>query len=655
MIELWQRNISALKKMDPGLAERLSTVAPHPAVQWQTTRQDELLTASVGIEGEEAQVSLASRYRPLEEARRLADTAELKQHAVLVVMGLGLGYHVAELAGRAKGKALLVVYEPDERWLRALLEKVDCTRWLAADHVALLCGEVDSAAMTRRLQAAVAMVSQGVQFITHPPTRRLHGERLARFGEQMTHFVAFCRTNIATTFVNAPATCRNLAHNLAQYAAGPIVGDLRDRAKGCPALLIAAGPSLARNIDQLVDPDLRRRIVIITAQTMLKPLLARGIRPHYVTALDYHEISRRFYEDLPPLDDVTLVAEPKANKAIIDQYPGPVRMVASRFLDVLLGPVARPVGELTAGSTVAHLSFYLAQYLGCDPIIFVGQDLGFSDGLYYCPGTAIHQVWANELSTFNTLEMMEWRRIVRHRIHLQKMDDIHGRPIYTDEQMVTYLRQFERDFAEAPQTIIDATEGGLPKQHTQRMALCDALAQHATRELPEMSPAGRTLDPARLRNTADHLRHRIAEVRKLGRHSRQTLPLLQRMLDSQHDRKKMRRLFEQVERHREQVDQLKDAFMIVNDLNQVGAFNRIRRDRDISLADEKDELERQRRQLERDIENVRWLADACDEALDIFEEAQRRINLHFDADGTPVPGNTIAEAMIRANAMAERS
>jgi hypothetical protein len=127
------------------------------------------------------------------------------------------------------------------------------------------------------------------------------------------------------------------------------------------------------------------------------------------------------------------------------------------------------------------------------------------------------------------------------------------------------------------------------------------------------------------------------------------------MLDSQHDRKKMRRLFEQVERHREQVDQLKDAFMIVNDLNQVGAFNRIRRDRDISLADEKDELERQRRQLERDIENVRWLADACDEALDIFEEAQRRINLHFDADGTPVPGNTIAEAMIRANAMAERS
>ena len=54
------------------------------------------------------------------------------------------------------------------------------------------------------------------------------------------------------------------------------------------------------------------------------------------------------------------------------------------------------------------------------------MDLGFSDGLYYFPGTAIHDVWAPELGPFNTLEMMEWRRIVRHRNHLKKLDDIRG-------------------------------------------------------------------------------------------------------------------------------------------------------------------------------------------------------------------------------------
>src|SRR5690606_40495396 len=115
---------------------------------------------------------------------------------------------------------------------------------------------------------------------------------------------------------------------------------------------------------------------------------------------------------------------------------------------------------IAQGATVAHLSFYLAQHLGCDPIVLIGQDLGFSDGLYYAPGTAIHQVWAAELSPFNTVEMMEWQRIVRHKGHLQRMTDVNGAPIFSDEQMLTYLKQIEKGFAAAKergQTVMDAT------------------------------------------------------------------------------------------------------------------------------------------------------------------------------------------------------
>ena len=67
------------------------------------------------------------------------------------------------------------------------------------------------------------------------------------------------------------------------------------------------------------------------------------------------------------------------------------------------------------GATVAHLSVSLAEFLGCATVVLVGQDLGFTDGLYYCPGTAVHRVWDAELSPWNTLEMMEWQRIARMR------------------------------------------------------------------------------------------------------------------------------------------------------------------------------------------------------------------------------------------------
>jgi len=66
------------------------------------------------------------------------------------------------------------------------------------------------------------------------------------------------------------------------------------------------------------------------------------------------------------------------------------------------------MGQLPAGATVAHLAYYLGRYLGCDPVVLVGQDLGFTDGQYYAAGAAIHDVWAPELNEFNTLETMEW-------------------------------------------------------------------------------------------------------------------------------------------------------------------------------------------------------------------------------------------------------
>ncbi len=629
MTQWCESNLSALAAVNESLAEQLHDTPPHDGVTWSESRESGILTATLNHKldaGGARSITLASKYSPTKEAARLAGNADPDRHAVIVVLGLGTSHHVAELAQRVVGNGLLVVYEPDASLVRSVLEQVDCRAWLGSPRVALFVGEVEPAELIARLESQVALVSQGVQFIAHPPTRQIHADRLNAFSDAMTQFVSFCRTNIATTLVNASRTCENQAQNLPQYTAGATVAELESITQGYPAIIVSAGPSLARNVHLLTQPGVRNRVVIIAVQTVLKPLLARGVKPHFVTALDYHEISKRFYEGLPPLDDVTLVAEAKAHRAILDAYPGPVRVCESRFLDTLLGDQARPVGHLKSGSTVAHLSLYLAQYLGCDPIIFIGQDLGFSDGLYYCPGTAIHEVWADELSPMNTLEMMEWKRIARHKSHLQKIDDIHGKTIFTDEQMLTYLKQFEKDFADAPQQIIDATEGGAPKRNTQRMTLADALAKHATRNRPSLPLPSRELDVDRLHQTKKLLAQRIEQIQRLADLSRQTMPILRDMQKHQQDEVKMQRLFTKLNRNRAQVATLTEAFDLVNDLNQVGAFNRIRADRAIRVTDNTDEYERQRRQLERDRQNLEWLISGCEETLRIFAESVRRID-----------------------------
>src|SRR5262249_54127809 len=161
--------------------------------------------------------------------------------------------------------------------------------------------------------------------------------------------------------------------------------------------------------------------VICSVQTTFKMLLDRGIEPDFVTSLDFHELSRRFFEGIPATCRTHLVAEPKANWHVIDAYHGPTSFLDNRWARLCVGDALAARGGFKAGSTVAHLAFYLTLHLGCDPIILVGQDLAYTDHVYYAPGTSMHDLWRPELNRFNTIEMREWERIVRNRPILHRV------------------------------------------------------------------------------------------------------------------------------------------------------------------------------------------------------------------------------------------
>jgi len=661
-----RRNLAAIRRTDPALADLLTGTAPAavtftPARQQPANAAAPVLTATVPAGDTARPVALASQYDPAKEAARLVESVDLESSACVVVLGVGLGYHAAVLAERMSERGMLIAYEPDPAVLRAVLERVDHSRWLGRSHVTLCTGEVDQAALVRRVETRSGVVTQGLALVTHPPTRQRSGEALATFAGVVKDTLAYCRTTVATALVNSARTCRNLACNLGYYHAGATTDELVGAAKGYPAVCVAAGPSLARNVHLLQDENVRRNVVVIAAQTALKPLLDRGVRPDFVTALDYSAICKRFYEGLPELPDVTLVAESKANPVILDAFPGPVRVTQAAFNDRLLGHpdrggLARPIAPVKAGATVAHLSYYVALHLGCDPIVLIGQDLGFSDGLYYMPGTAIHQVWSPELNPFCTVESMEWVRVARMKAHLRKMKDVHDRPIYSDEQMVTYLRQFERDFAEAAaagQTVIDATEGGMPKAHTQRMPLAEALAEHATRPVPEIPVPPRGLDADKLDRLAAVLDRRIDELKELRRSTEQAVPILRDMKRKLDDRPKLAQLFAKLRKHQKRVhEELTEVFQIVNQVNTVGTFRRQKADRTILQAGHGGKS-KEAAQIDRDLENLKWLGESADEVRAILDEARQRLEQQRrDARAADTTADADADAEVTDGAMA---
>ena len=643
-----ERNLIALSRASPEVAALVRRARPRSDVSFHVA-SDGALSGTIGSPtGERA---LCSRRRPLEEARRLAESVPIQSAGAVVVLGFALGHHVAALAGRLKRAGVVLVFEPDVELLRAVFERIDHSGWLSESNVAIYTDPDDTTPIAGSISGFEGLVALGVKFLSHPASTARLGDRGERFSEAVTRVVSSVRMTVVTTLVQVQATIRNLLMNVAHYATVPGVADLCGAAAGRAAVVVSAGPSLARNIEQLSRPGVRDRVVIIAVQTVLKTLLEHGIRPHFVTALDYHEISRRFYEGLSAgdVEGVALVAEPKANAAILDAFPGRIRCPADEALDQLLGAeLAREMGTITGGATVSHLAYYLARHMGCDPVILIGQDLGFTDGQYYAAGAAIHRVWAGELNDLNTLEMMEWQRIVRGRRTLRSATDVLGRPIYTDEQMATYLMQFERDFAGDRQRglrIIDATEGGVAKRHTDAMPLGEALDANAgdgRLDLPD--PA---IGEDRHR-TIKRVRERLRRVRQdcwqIARRSRRTERLLEEMIEVHGDQPHVNELIGAVNAIRDEVVRLQPAFSLVDRLNQAGALNRIRADRMIELDESLSPLDRQRRQIERDTKNVRWLGDAADEMGRMLDDAIRVLGGSAKVTRDPPPDDPESDA-----------
>jgi len=618
------RNLGALALRAPRLARRLAETEPTTEIEFVESAEEGVLSAV--YRGS----ALASRRRPRTEAQRLASTVEMGSVGAVAALGFGLGHHVDALARRAKGAAVIVVFEPDLPLLRAVLERVDCAGMLGAGNVMICTAPDDHGALTEAIHGAETLVAMGVRFVEHPPSVRRLGDGAGVFTRTVTDVVASVRSQVITTMVQSEMALRNALMNAPHYAAGRGVADLAGAATGHAAIVVAAGPSLRRNMALLRDPAVRERCVIIAAQTTFKPLLAEGIRPHFVTALDYHEISARFYEGLTAADveGVTLVVEPKANPAILASYPGVIRCVGDESLDAILEPLRLAGhGRIKPGATVAHMSYYLARHLGCEPVILVGQDLGFTDGQYYSDGASIHRVWACELNPFRTLEMMEWERIVRGRSILRKATDHLGRPIYTDEQMGAYLTQFEHDFLSDSANdlrIIDATEGGVRKAHTTPMALSDAIAAHVTGAgslPPALENPGATGDASATRGP---VRERLLALRRdvvrLAGVTRRASELLEDVQERLEEPKKANPLIERVHKLSAEAQSIRPAFDLVQRINQTGAFNRIRADRALRVEEGLDPREEQRRRLERDRTNLRWFADAADSFTEMLAE-----------------------------------
>lgn len=498
-MSFFEQNLAIIEKRNPELAELMRWDIDCSQVEVLQSHLADVPTARVTLPSGE-KILLHNIDDPLGSAVRAAEKQEMKGENASILMGFGLGYLARELARKMEKKHVLLICETDPAILKTALQQVDLSEVLDNDYIRIVTGDgiqmhkwVHTLNM-KFMNAKVDVISYGPSIQTNPAEY----QRLIETVQKESLGVILNRNTILKA---GQVMMDNFMCNFPDVLQSAGVKHLENLFQGKPAVLVAAGPSLEKNVHLL--KELQGRAVIIAVDTALRLLLPLGIKPDIVTTIDFNQVNFQKFANVPIDDDISLVYHPGGYHESIRAFHGPrftLSQVPNRIPHWLMQFV-EDKGSLASGTTVAHMSFHLACLMGCDPITFVGQDLAFPDKKIHAGDLSLWGINTNEMDT---------------------IEDIFGEQVGSMTSFRHAINHFEKSFKDTNATIIDATEAGAKKQGARPMRLRDVIDEYCQGPaidvkgiLREVSERGEAVRMDELLHEMDGVSHALAQMQKL--------------------------------------------------------------------------------------------------------------------------------------------
>jgi hypothetical protein len=435
----------------------------------------------------------ASAPDAVAEARRWLDDA-LKgapPPPVLAVIGLESGHLLDVLAERAPETRVLAL-EPDPTAAASLRAHPVAGRWLSANRLVYLVGP-EYAGSDRAWRTLDGASSHAV--LTHPRLA-VETDSSVQAARTLKNIVFGAKANAAARRKFAPRYLVNALRNVPSMLRGRDVRALAGAYRGVPAVITAAGPSLDGTIEDL--RGVSGRALLIATDTSLRPLLHAGIVPPLVVALDPGAANARHFQSLPDCRDTWLVSE-----LAVDRHATAVfgeRVFWFRAGDHQPWPLLAELGieaaRLDVWGSVLTGAYQLACLAGCDPIVFVGADLAYTDGRPYARGTTYEFDWAWHTGQGMALQDV-WREQIARR-ELQTDTDLRGEATLTTTSLLSFRDWLLARARLRSARIVNATGAGmLFGDGIEQRPLTETLSSPVgIRPLSEMPRRSTTLRPS---------------------------------------------------------------------------------------------------------------------------------------------------------------
>lgn len=418
---------------------------------------------------------IGGKYDPDESAKQRAKYIYNNGNKVEVFIGFADGRILREYLKIAESSEVIIVYEPCVQIFLNTISNLQVDDIILNDKVVLIFGEAENLLFSTLYQVLTIENIMNFSFFIMDNYDKIKPLAVKKAVESIHHAIDTRNCIWGTKILFQECKTINAVQNLKFLRNHYNVSDLNATIpEGVPAIIVSAGPSLDKNIDDLKEAI--GKSVIISCDTALKPLIKHGIIPDAFVVVDAEKPIELF--DAEEVWDIPMISNIEIPNNIMEKHRGMKFMymnslLANSVLSKIIGDNEygkRCLGYVATGGSVANSAFSIAALMGAKNIILIGQDLAITGGKLHASGTFINEKDPSE----------EDYEVV--------VDAIDGGKIGTTKQFKAYKDWFERKIVELPYIrVVDATEGGALIHGSEVCSLKHAIESYCNIEIDSSS------------------------------------------------------------------------------------------------------------------------------------------------------------------------
>ncbi len=382
-----------------------------------------------------------------------------------IFFGVGNGSLLRILLEHSDDTLRVIVYEPYLLFFKELIGLCDYTDLFADQRVEWIVEDVPHVFEEFIYRFADFRDLNKLYYQPYPNYRNLFFKEQhdTRWNVQLFHNSVQATQDVLMRYGKQYFT--NTIRNMADLVQTKSLIDLYQKMpKEMPFIMVASGPSLDKNIDEL--KGLKGRAFIMAADSALRVLLKHGIVPDMFVSVDAQKNQKHF--EYPGVENIPIFTDGTNNYQTLLKIKAPKFFMndMNPHVNHFLAKRGILLPNFSSGGSVANDGYALASAMGFETIILVGQDLAYTD---------------NKTHSQESVRG-EWKLDVNEFIH-DEADGYYGGKVKTSHEFQLYQKWFEEEIPKHPEChTINATEGGVLIRGAENMPLSEAIARYCTKE-----------------------------------------------------------------------------------------------------------------------------------------------------------------------------